>query len=89
MDLQERFPLGEELELVAKVEEAAPARLLLRAVRQQRDKYVKEILAGIETLPENKLRSMGGKAAALTEVLDAVEQAKQWVRQSEPEGEEQ
>jgi hypothetical protein len=86
MDLQERFPRDGELELVGKAEESAPARLLLRAVREQRDKYVKEILAGVETLPEAKLRSVGGKAAALTEILETVERAKQWVRH-EPAGE--
>lgn len=83
MDLQERFPNEGELAAIAKAGECEPARLLLRAVREQRDKVVKEILAGIETLPEGKLRSMGGKAASLTEVLEAVERAKEVVREHE------
>lgn len=83
MDLLKVFPNEGEIESVAKAEQCEPSKLLLRAARRQRDKYVEDILAGIETLPEQELRSKGGKAASLTLLLDMVEQAKVWVRARE------
>ena len=83
MDLLKMFPGEGEIELVAKAEECGPSKLLLRAARKQRDKFVQDILAGIETLPEQELRSKGGKAASLTAMLEMVEQAKIWVRTRE------
>jgi hypothetical protein len=80
MDLSKMFPGEGEIESVAKAEQCEPAKLLLRAARKLRDRYVQDILVGIETLPEQELRSKGGKAAGLTAVLDMVEQAKTWVR---------
>ena len=80
MDLSKMFPGEGEIESVAKAEECEPSKLLLRAVRKLKNRYVQDILAGIETLPEQELRSKGGKAAGLTAILDMVEGAKTWVR---------
>ena len=80
MDLSKMFPNEGEIESVAKAEQCEPAKLLLRAVRQLKNRYVQDILAGIETLPEQELRSKGGKAAGLTAILDMVEEAKTWTR---------
>lgn len=86
MDVQERFPGEGELVNVAKSSECEPARLILRAIRQERDRYVREILAGIETMPEAEIRSKGGKAAGLSDVLRMVELAQNLVRDDEPKG---
>lgn len=53
--------------------------MLLRAIRTRRDKLLSELMAGVTTLPEQELRAKGGMAASLTQILDMVEQAKQWV----------
>jgi hypothetical protein len=83
MDLERMFPREGDIESVARAEECEPAKLILRAVRAEREKLVQQILAGIETLPEQELRSKGGKAAGLTSVLEMVEQAKKMVRARE------
>jgi len=88
MDLQELFPGEGEIESVAKADECGPSKLLLRAMRKERDKYVKAVLDGIETLPEQEIRSKGSKAAVLTAMLNVVGQAKEWVRNVGPVGDE-
>lgn len=79
MDLLETFPGEGEIEQVAKAEECGPSRLLLRVIRERRDKLVRDLLNGVTTLPEQELRAKGGMAASLAQILDTVEQAKQWV----------
>lgn len=86
MDLQERFPNEGEIQSIASAEQCEPARLLLRAMKQERDKYVQAVLTGIETLSEPELRCKGSKAAVLTTMLDVVGQAQEWVRHVEPSG---
>ena len=79
MDLLETFPNEGEIGQIAKAEECGPSKLLLRVVRERRDKLVLELQKGITTLPEQELRAKGGMAASLTQILDMVEKAKQWV----------
>ena len=86
MDAQERFRGEGEIACVAKAEECEPARLILRAAREQRDRYVREILTGIETMSEAEIRSKAGRAAGLLELLNVVADTKRLVRETEPKG---
>ena len=85
MDLHETFPREGEIEQIAKAEECGPSRLLLRAIKERRDRFVLELLNGITTLPEQDLRAKGGMASSLTRILETVEQAKQWVQDAPKE----
>ena len=85
MDLLETFPGEGEIGQIAKAEECGPSKLLLRMVRERRDKIVLELLNGITTLPEQDLRAKGGMASSLTRILETVEQAKQWVQDAPKE----
>lgn len=76
MDIEARLTGEGEIASVAKARECEPARLILKAIREQRDIYVNEILAQIDTMPAETIRSVGGKAAGLDEVLKLVESAK-------------
>jgi hypothetical protein len=79
MDIEARLPGEGEIASVAKARECEPARLILRAIREQRDIYTNEILAQIDTMPAEEIRSVGGKAAGLDEVLKLIETAKKMV----------
>lgn len=80
MDLQEVFPNEGEIAQIAKAEECEPARLLLRAVREQRGKLLRQLVAGCETLSDHEMRVKAAKAASLDDVLSTVVQAKEWVK---------
>ena len=79
MDIEARLPGEGEIASVAKARECEPARLILRAIREQRDIYISEILSQIDTMPAEEIRSVGGKAAGLDEVLKLIETAKTMV----------
>jgi hypothetical protein len=79
MDIEARLPGEGEIASVAKARECEPARLILRAIREQRDIYTSEILSQIDTMPAEEIRSVGGKAAGLDEVLKLIETAKTMV----------
>lgn len=79
MDIEARLSGEGEIASVAKARECEPARLILRAIREQRDIYTNEILAQIDTMPAEEIRSVGGKAAGLDEVLKLIETAKTMV----------
>jgi hypothetical protein len=79
MDIEARLPAEGEIASVAKARECEPARLILRAIREQRDIYVNELLAQIDTMPAEEIRSVGSKAAGLDEVLKLVDLAKTMV----------
>ena len=79
MDIEARLPGEGESASVAKARECEPARLILRAIREQRDIYTSEILSQIDTMPAEEIRSVGGKAAGLDEVLKLIETAKTMV----------
>lgn len=79
MDLQGAFPNEGEIAQIAKAEECEPARLLLRAVREERGKLLRQIETGFESLSDQGLRIRAAKAAALNDLLAMVVQAKKSV----------
>jgi len=79
MDIEAILPAEGEIASVAKARECEPARLILRAIREQRDIYINEILSQIDTMPAEEIRSTGGKAAGLDEVLKLVVSANRLV----------
>lgn len=75
MDTEARLPAEGEIASVAKARECEPARLILRAIREQRDLYINEVLAQIDTMSSEEIRVLCGKASGLDEVLKLVDSA--------------
>lgn len=76
MDIEARLPAEGEIASVAKARECEPARLILRAIREQRDTYINEVLAQIDTMSSEEIRVLCCKASGLDEVLKLVDSAK-------------